>query len=116
MEVHTLDALDMAQSHSVPPTVPELQSRGRHVEVFTACHRLLGGAYQDGHLSATRFYRYLYMFVTHKDGYPLQLRRVDAEWNILGGYVIADDNLIPNGVYVVSYTLDERISLVSYAN
>jgi hypothetical protein len=98
----------MAEIHPIPPTIPELQSRGRHVEVFTACHRLLGGGYQDGHLSASRFYRYLHMFVTPKDGSALRLLQVQDGWDDLGDYVDPDDNLLADGAYLVPYCVEER--------
>jgi hypothetical protein len=111
MELHTLETLGMAEPHAFPPILDALHSRGRNLEVFTSCHRLLGGAYQDGHLSASRFYRYLSLFVSTKDGTEIRMQPVDDRWVVSGNVIEADDSLVADGIYVIGFPQDERISL-----
>jgi hypothetical protein len=111
MEQHTLETLGMAEPHEFPPQLDTLHSRGRNLEVFTSCHRLLGGGYQDGHLSTSRFYRYLSMFVSTKNGSDIRMQPVDDRWNVSGNVIEANDSLVPEGSFIVGFPLGERISL-----
>ena len=109
MELHTLDTLGMVETRDFPPKLDALHSRGRNLEVFTSCRRLLGGAYQDGHLSANRFYRYLSLFVSTKDGSEIRMWPVDDRWMVSGNVIEADDSLVPDGAYVIGFPLGERV-------
>ena len=63
----------MMESYEFPPQLDTLHSRGYNLEVFISYHRLLGDDYQDGYLSMSRFYRYLSIFISTKNGSDIHI-------------------------------------------